>query len=114
MMYVPGPKNRDRNILLIYGHHAMLERWWGLVENLNLYGTVTMPDMPGFGGMDSFSKIGQKIDPAGKDRNPIRSRRKSNIQLESNAPIARSPEWSREDRETSSFHQYIFVNVDPI
>jgi pimeloyl-ACP methyl ester carboxylesterase len=60
MMHVPGPKTKARNILLIYGHHAMLERWWGLVENLNQFGTVTMPDLPGFGGMDSFSKIGQK------------------------------------------------------
>ena len=38
----------------------MLERWWTVVENLNTYGAVTMPDLPGFGGMDSFSKIGTK------------------------------------------------------
>ena len=55
MMHVP---NAGRNILLVYGHHAMLERWWGLVENLSQYGTVTMPDLPGFGGMDSFATIG--------------------------------------------------------
>jgi pimeloyl-ACP methyl ester carboxylesterase len=54
-----NPK-RQREILLIYGHHALLERWWGLVENLNHYGNVTMPDLPGFGGMDSFYKIGRK------------------------------------------------------
>ncbi len=61
-LHLPAPKNpkRQRNILLIYGHHAMLERWWGLVENLNDYGSVTMPDMPGFGGMDSFYKIKRK------------------------------------------------------
>lgn len=53
-------KKRQREILLVYGHHAMLERWWGLVENLNEYGNVTMPDVPGFGGMDSFYKIGRK------------------------------------------------------
>jgi pimeloyl-ACP methyl ester carboxylesterase len=52
----------NREILLIYGHHAMLERWWSLVENLTDYGTVTMPDLPGFGGMDSFYKIGKKPD----------------------------------------------------
>lgn len=53
-----GNPKKQREILLIYGHHAMLERWWGLVENLSDYGNVTMPDMPGFGGMDSFYKIG--------------------------------------------------------
>lgn len=59
MLRVPAAnKNKQKEILLIYGHHAMLERWWGLVENLEQYGNVTMPDIPGFGGMDSFNKIG--------------------------------------------------------
>jgi pimeloyl-ACP methyl ester carboxylesterase len=62
MMYVPAAKPNQRNILLVYGHHALLERWWSLVENLNEYGSVTMPDLPGFGGMDSFYKIGRKPD----------------------------------------------------
>ncbi len=62
MLHMPSTGRRKREILLIYGHHAMLERWWGLVENLAQYGTVTMPDMPGFGGMKSFSKIGKKPD----------------------------------------------------
>ncbi len=53
-------KYQRREILLVYGHHAMLERWWSLVQNLEKYGNVTMPDMPGFGGMDSFAKIGKK------------------------------------------------------
>lgn len=60
MLHMPTPKNRSREILLIYGHHALLERWWGLIQNLNQYGAVTVPDMPGFGGMDSFTKIGRK------------------------------------------------------
>lgn len=55
---MPGGKKRE--ILLIYGHHASLERLYGLAELLNDYGAVTMPDLPGFGGMDSFYKIGQK------------------------------------------------------
>jgi pimeloyl-ACP methyl ester carboxylesterase len=55
-------KTKQREILLLYGHHAVLERWWGLVENLGIYGNVTMPDLPGFGGMDSFYKIGIKPD----------------------------------------------------
>ncbi len=60
MLHVPAPRNKHREILLVYGHHALLERWWGLVENLREFGAVTMPDLPGFGGMDSFFKIGQK------------------------------------------------------
>jgi pimeloyl-ACP methyl ester carboxylesterase len=62
MMHVPAHNKKNREILLVYGHHAMLERWWGLVENLNDYGTVTMPDLPGFGGMDSFRSIHRKPD----------------------------------------------------
>lgn len=60
MLHIDGPPSSSRHILFIYGHHAMLERWWSFIENLNNYGSVTMPDLPGFGGMDSFSKIGQK------------------------------------------------------
>jgi pimeloyl-ACP methyl ester carboxylesterase len=62
MLRVPPKNKRNREILLLYGHHALLERWWGLVENLNEYGTVTMPDLPGFGGMDSFYTIGKRPD----------------------------------------------------
>ncbi len=58
MMRAPATrKNAKREMLLLYGHHALLERWWGLVENLQEFGNVTMPDLPGFGGMDTFAKI---------------------------------------------------------
>lgn len=60
MLHMPAPKNKNREILFVYGHHSSLERWWGLVQNCNRYGSVTMPDLPGFGGMDSFYKIGVK------------------------------------------------------
>jgi len=60
MMHIPARKNQKRELLVIYGHHALLERWWGLVQNFTDFGAVTMPDIPGFGGMDSFYKIGQK------------------------------------------------------
>lgn len=60
MLHMPAPAGKSREILVVYGHHAVLERWWGLVQNLNTYGTVTMPDMPGFGGMDSFATIGRR------------------------------------------------------
>lgn len=60
MLHLPSKKSGGRDILFVYGHHSTLERWWGLMEVLNEYGTVTMPDLPGFGGMDSFYKLGQK------------------------------------------------------
>lgn len=60
MLRLPAPKTRNREILVIYGHHALLERWWGLLQVFNDYGAVTMPDLPGFGGMDSFRKIGKE------------------------------------------------------
>jgi pimeloyl-ACP methyl ester carboxylesterase len=60
MLYIPAQKKPSRDLLVIYGHHAKLERWWGLVQNFNQFGSVTLPDLPGFGGMDSFYKIGQK------------------------------------------------------
>jgi pimeloyl-ACP methyl ester carboxylesterase len=49
-----------REILLVYGHHASIERMYGIAEVLNEFGTVTMPDLPGCGGMDSYYKIGIK------------------------------------------------------
>lgn len=60
MLTLPASRKVNREILVIYGHHALLERWWGLVQNFSDFGNVTMPDIPGFGGMDSFYKIGQK------------------------------------------------------
>ena len=60
MLRLPAPANKKREILFIYGHHSTLERWWGLIQGLNDYGAVTAPDLPGFGGMDSFYKIGQR------------------------------------------------------
>lgn len=63
MLHIPAPREgakAKREILFVYGHHSTLERWWGLMEVLNEYGSVTMPDLPGFGGMDSFYKVGQK------------------------------------------------------
>lgn len=60
ILRLPAPASKRRQILLLYGHHASLERMAGIAEVLNKYGAVTMPDLPGFGGMDSFYKIGQK------------------------------------------------------
>ena len=53
-------KTRKREILLVYGHHSSLERMYTIALNLAEYGNVTMPDLPGFGGMDSFYVLGEK------------------------------------------------------
>lgn len=60
MLRAPSRTDKKREILLIYGHHASIERMSGFVEELTRYGNVTMPDLPGFGGMESFYKIGEK------------------------------------------------------
>jgi len=59
------PKNKsslskNREILLVYGHHTSLERMYGIAESLSEFGNVTMPDLPGCGGMESFYKLGMK------------------------------------------------------
>ncbi len=60
LLHVPASTKKTREILLIYGHHASLERMYGLAKALSRYGSVTTPDMPGFGGMTSFYKVGKK------------------------------------------------------
>jgi len=60
LLHLPAPPNTKREILFVYGHHSSLERWWGVVQDLNQYGAVSMPDLPGFGGMESFYKIDQQ------------------------------------------------------
>jgi pimeloyl-ACP methyl ester carboxylesterase len=60
MLRLPPQKGHKREILFIYGQHSSLERWWGLAQAINTMGGVTMPDLPGFGGMTSLYKIGQK------------------------------------------------------
>lgn len=60
MLSLPAPKGKSREILYVYGHHSSLERWFGIAEDLNQYGSVVVPDLPGFGGMDSFYEIGMK------------------------------------------------------
>lgn len=59
LLRLPARSGQTREFLVVYGHHSSLERWWGLAQVLNDYGAVMMPDLPGFGGMDSFYKIGK-------------------------------------------------------
>lgn len=58
MLRLPPKRNKKREILLIYPHHSSIEKYVGLAEAFNDFGGVTMPDIPGFGGMDSFYKVG--------------------------------------------------------
>jgi pimeloyl-ACP methyl ester carboxylesterase len=63
MLHLPAKKRGpQREALMIYGHHSTLERWWGFAQAFNRYGAVTMPDLPGFGGMESLYTIGKKPD----------------------------------------------------
>ncbi|MBC7582097.1 alpha/beta hydrolase [Aeromicrobium sp.] len=63
MLYLPSKKRGpQREILILYGHHSTLERWWGFAQCFGRHGTVTMPDLPGFGGMESLYQIGKKPD----------------------------------------------------
>ncbi len=62
MLRLKPPKNKTKEILVVYGHHASLERMWGLAGAFNKYAGVTVPDLPGFGGMTSLYKIGKKPD----------------------------------------------------
>jgi pimeloyl-ACP methyl ester carboxylesterase len=62
MLRIPSSKQKNKEILMLYGHHASLERIYGVADELSRYGNVTAPDLPGFGGMDSFYKIGMKPD----------------------------------------------------
>lgn len=59
MLRMSAPPRKKREILFIYGHHASLERHYGIAEFLNQFGAVTVPDLPGFGGMEAFYKIGE-------------------------------------------------------
>jgi pimeloyl-ACP methyl ester carboxylesterase len=61
MLRLPAPSIRKkREILLIPGHHTSIERLNGLTEYINQFGAVTLPDLPGFGGMDPLYNIGKK------------------------------------------------------
>lgn len=60
MLSLPPKGKRKREILLIYGQHASLERTYSLAEELSKFGTVTVPDLPGFGGMEAMYKIGER------------------------------------------------------
>lgn len=53
-------KTKGRTILFVYGIHGSLERFYGVVHHLANFGSVYVPDLPGFGGMESYYKIHKK------------------------------------------------------
>ncbi len=62
MLKIPTQSKSDKEILLLYGVHSSLERMYSNAQFHSRYGNVTMPDMPGLGGMDSFYKIEREPD----------------------------------------------------
>lgn len=60
VLHLPPPKRKNKQILLVYGHHASIERMMGFAQELNRYGAVSMPDLPGFGGMEPLYKLGER------------------------------------------------------
>ncbi len=60
MLRLKASPRKQKEILIVYGEHTSLERIFGLAEALNSYGGVTVPDLPGFGGMQSFYKLNEK------------------------------------------------------
>ena len=60
MLRLPAPRNKKREILLLYGSHASIERTLTLALEFNKYGSVILPDLPGCGGMDSLYSIGRE------------------------------------------------------
>jgi pimeloyl-ACP methyl ester carboxylesterase len=60
LLRLPGPRPDSGQILLVYGVHSSLERMYSTAEFLSSYGSVTLPDLPGLGGMDSFYRTGRQ------------------------------------------------------
>jgi pimeloyl-ACP methyl ester carboxylesterase len=59
VVHIAASKKGQPEIVFVYGHHSSLERWWGISQAFAPFGAVTMPDLPGFGSMDSLYKIGK-------------------------------------------------------
>ncbi len=59
MIHIPNA-NAKKVIFYIHGMHSSAERHYSLCEYLADFGEVYAPDLPGFGGMTSFYKIGLK------------------------------------------------------
>lgn len=54
-------RQSKKEILIVKDHVSTIEKWIPLSRKLIRFGNVTIPDIPGVGGMDSFSKIRDPI-----------------------------------------------------
>lgn len=61
-LIIDNPEIDDKNFLYLGGQHNLIEKLYPVADFLSEYGNVYFPDTPGFGGMDSFVKIGKPID----------------------------------------------------
>lgn len=59
MLRMPAKNSSNREVLLLYGHNASIERMDTFAEIFSEIGNVTLPDLPGIGGMEPFYKIGE-------------------------------------------------------
>ncbi len=62
LLKLPARNGQERDILLLYGLHSSLERMYTTAKFHSNYGRVWMPDLPGFGGMDSFYQVDRQPD----------------------------------------------------
>ncbi|HLB66782.1 MAG TPA: alpha/beta hydrolase [Candidatus Saccharimonadales bacterium] len=60
MLYLPAKKSGQKQTLVVYGYYSNLERMYNYAYVLNRYGSVVVPDLPGFGGMQSFYTINKR------------------------------------------------------
>ncbi|HUD81722.1 MAG TPA: hypothetical protein VMR08_03835 [Patescibacteria group bacterium] len=60
MLNLPAVKRSNNEILFVYGNHSVIEEWFEFLIGLSQYGNVTMPDLPGFGGMQSIFRVNEK------------------------------------------------------
>lgn len=60
MLELPSDQKDAQPVLLIYGIHSSLERMYSTAQAVSSIGPVTVPDLPGFGGMMSLQQIGKR------------------------------------------------------
>lgn len=62
VLSIPAKKKASsgKTVLLVYGHHSSIERMYSVASYLANYANIVMPDLPGFGGMDSFYVINKQ------------------------------------------------------
>ncbi len=58
-LFIPARSKRIKsNLLIIYDLNSNIEKWFGYLTALSRFSNITMIDLPGLGGADSFFSIG--------------------------------------------------------